>query len=112
MRSYQWDCKGSWLSALDPCRQDRLKIRRLLLAGHDTDFGIAEPDFLEHGVEFNTGEAEPDVGVEFLGLFVGVDGEVEDQDATARFEDPEGALHSPLRSGRMMKRLAEENHID
>ena len=63
-------------------------------------------------MEFHSGEAKPDMGVEFLSLFVGVAGQIEDQNSAARLEDGKGALDCPLGTGCMMKCLTEENDID
>ena len=63
-------------------------------------------------MEFHAGEPQPDVGVEFLRLLVGMACKVEDQDAAARPENPEGTLDGPLGTGGVMERLAEEDDID
>ena len=53
-------------------------------------------------MQFHTRETEPDMGIEFLGLLVGVAGKVQDQDPATGLQDPEGAFNSALRPGCMV----------
>ena len=71
------------------------------------DIGGAEAGFAEEVEEFDVGEAEPDVGVEFAGLFEGMALEVEDDDASAGFEDAGGFVDGLLRMDGVMETLAE-----
>jgi hypothetical protein len=84
--------------------ENGLKVGRLLFARDNADLDIGKAGFLKHGVEFNTGESKPNMGIEFLGLFVGMTGKIKDQDPSTRLEDPEGTLHGALRAGGMVER--------
>ena len=63
-------------------------------------------------LQFDLGEAEPDVGIELTGLFMAVAREVENDDPASVAKDAIRGAHSFLRTRSMMERLAEERQID
>ena len=76
------------------------------------DVGGAESGFFQKVEELDVGEAEPDVGVEFAGLFEGMALQVEDNDAAAGFEYAGGFVDGLLRMDGVMETLAEEGEVD
>lgn len=63
-------------------------------------------------MEFDLGEAQPDMPVEFAGLLMRVAQQVENQDAPAGFEDFASGIQSLLGNGCMVQCLAEKGDID
>ena len=81
-------------------------------AGDGGDFDFGEAGFLEEGVEGAFFETEPDIGVEFAGLFEGVFVEVEDEELAAGAEDAEGLVDGGLGVLGVMERLGEDGEVD
>jgi hypothetical protein len=90
-----------------PGGEECLEERGFGFAGDDGGFDFREAGFFEEAVEFDFGEAEPDVSVEFAGLFLGVVEQVEDHNTASGSEDAVGCVDRALGSGCVVERLAE-----
>lgn len=95
------------LRLLHPGGEEGLEERGFGFAGNDRGFDFREAGFFEEAVEFDFGEAEPDVSVESAGLFLGVVEQIEDHHTASGFEDAVGGVDRALGSGCVVERLAE-----
>lgn len=92
-------------------REDGLQVGGFLFAVDGGDVGGAEAGLLEEVQKLDLGEAEPDVGVEFAGLFEGMALEVEDDDAAAGLQYTKGFVDGLLGVEGVVERLAEEGQV-
>lgn len=83
----------------------------LFLAGDGDHLDGLETGLLKEGVESVFGEAQPDIGVKFAGLFEIVFAKIEDKELAAGFEDAEGLGDRFLRMLGVVKSLAEDGEI-
>lgn len=86
-------------------------MRRLTFAVHDVDMYILETGVFEEAVDFHFSEAEPDVGIEFAGLFEVVFQKIEDDDAPAWTGDAEGLTDSMCGLLRVVEGLTEKGEV-
>ena len=63
-------------------------------------------------MEFSLGEAEPDIGLELAGLFELMLEEIENDDASAGFQQGKGSAQGLSGALGVVQRLAEEDEID
>ena len=89
-----------------------MEERRLAFARDDRGFDSGKTGFFEHLLEFDFGESQPDMAVEFAGLLVRVAEQVEDQNPAAGAQDFMGRLQGALRSGCVVEGLTEKREID
>ena len=82
------------------------------LLGDGGDFDLFEAGFFEEAVQGVFFETQPDVGVEFTGLFESVALEVKNQDLAAGTKDAAGFIDCFLRVLGVVQRLAENGKIN
>ena len=97
---------------LIPHGQQGFKVRRFGLAVDHGGFDVAESRLAEKPPHFDFREAQPQVGVQFASLLVGVAHQIQHHDPAARLENSPRLRHRPLRMPGMVQRLAEERQID
>ncbi len=104
-----WECgpaSTSDPSAARAAREQGFKIGLLVFAGDNRDLDLLETGFLQEAVERAFPESEPDVGVEFPGLFKAVLFQVEHEQMAAGAQDARGFVDGGLRMLRVVQACA------
>src|SRR6516225_8111626 len=91
--------------------QDSLKMRRLFLAGNDTDFYLLEPGRFKPPMQIALRKTKPAVAIQLVRLFKLMLCQVQNHDLAPRLEQAMRAGNRPGRIRSMVQRLAEDHEV-
>ena len=91
--------------------EEGLKVRGLLLGGHDVDLHFFEPGLFEPAVQVALGKTGPAIAVEFSGFFKRVGQQVQNHDLAAGLENLVGAANGLDRLFGVMEGLTEDHEV-
>ena len=87
-------------------------MRRFFFAMHNRGLDVSEPCLRQKPPHLHLRKAQPQIGIHFAGIFVGVPHQIQHHNAAAGFQNAKGLAYRSLRVLRMVQRLAKERQVD